>query len=65
MEAQRILRTLKQFDEQVQANPEEIIKLLGQHGVELQKKPNFEFAFFQDGFGVVETSTNTAIGLRA
>lgn len=60
-----ILRTLKLFEDQVRGNSAEIIELMRRHGVELKGKPNFEFAFFRDGFGVIETTTDVAIGLRA
>jgi hypothetical protein len=44
----RILRTLKQFEDQVQSNPAEIVETMRRHGVDLGGKPNFEFAFFSE-----------------
>lgn len=60
----RILRTLKHFQEQVHADSTRVVELMRQHGGNPPDKPDFEFSFFQDGFGVVETTTGFAIGLR-
>lgn len=61
----RILRALKHFEEQVHTDPTRFVELMRQHGGNPPDKPDFEFSFFQDGFGVVETTSGFAIGLRA
>jgi hypothetical protein len=54
--AMRILRTLKQFEEKVKANPEEVLNFIRQHGGNVQGDPAFEFSLFNQGFGVIETT---------
>jgi hypothetical protein len=61
----RILRALKHFQEEVNADPTQIIQLIRQHGGIPLDKPDFEFSFFQDGFGVIEKTTGFAIRLLA
>jgi hypothetical protein len=61
----RIMRALKSFEEQVESDPTGIVELMRQHGGNPPDQPDFEFRFFQDGFGVVETTSGFAIGLRA
>jgi hypothetical protein len=46
MTAMRILRTLKQFEEKLKANPEEVLNFIRQHGGEVQSNPIFEFSLF-------------------
>lgn len=54
--AMRILRTLKQFEEKLNANPEEVVKFIRQHGGNVRGDTGFEFSFFNQGFGVIETT---------
>jgi hypothetical protein len=61
--AMHILRTLKQFEEKVKADPVEILNFIRQHGADIQGDPAFEFAFFNQGFGVIETTSGFAISL--
>jgi hypothetical protein len=62
--AGHILRKLKQFENHVQGNPTEIIGFMRRHGVELLGNPKFEFTFFWDGYGAIETTSGFPIGLR-
>ncbi|MGH6818678.1 MAG: hypothetical protein ACREC1_07910 [Methylovirgula sp.] len=61
----RILRTLKKFDESVKSNPTEIIEFIRQHAGNPPDAPEFEFSFFQNGYGVIETRSGTPIRLGA
>jgi hypothetical protein len=60
----RIMRTLKRFEDQVKADPNRIVALIRQHGCRPSDTPDFEFAIFQSGFGVIETTSGAAIGLN-
>jgi hypothetical protein len=59
----RIMRTLALFEEQIRADPTPIIEAIRHHGGRPTDAPKFEFSFFQDGFGVIETTSGVAIGL--
>lgn len=61
--ASRVLRTLKNFEEQISANPDPIINLIRQRGGQIPEKPSFVFSVFGNGFGVVETSSGMPIVL--
>jgi len=61
----RIMRTLKQFEKQVNNDPSPIIALIREHGGHPSDVPEFEFSLFPGGFGVVEKTSGTAIGLGA
>jgi hypothetical protein len=63
MHAMRILRTLKNFDEQTRENPARIVDLIRQHGGEITGELSFAFSFFQNGFGVLETKSRVGIVL--
>ncbi len=60
-----ILRILKLFEDQVHADPTQVVELIRQHGGNPPGKPDFEFCFFREGFGVVETTTGFVIVLGA
>lgn len=65
LQTNHIIRTLRSFEKQVQANPAEIADLIRSRGHEPGSPPTFKFALLQDGgFGVVETVSGCAIGLR-
>jgi hypothetical protein len=59
----RIMRTLALFEEQIRADPTPIIKTIRHHGGHPTDAPEFEFSFFQHGFGVIETTSGVPIGL--
>lgn len=59
--AMQILRTLKNFEEKIQANPVELLNFIRQNGGNLQSDPAFEFSFFDQGFGVIETTSGFPI----
>jgi hypothetical protein len=59
----RIMRTLAFFEEQIRADPVPLIETIRRHGGRPAEAPEFEFSFFQDGFGVIETTSGVAIGL--
>ncbi len=59
--AVRILRTLKQFEEKINASPAEVFSFIRQHGGNIQGDPAFEFSFFNQGFGVIETTSGFSI----
>jgi hypothetical protein len=58
-----IMRTLALFEERIRADPTPIIETIRHHGGRPTDAPEFEFSFFQDGFGVIETTSGVAIGL--
>jgi hypothetical protein len=59
----RIIRTLRAFEQQVKADPTEIADLIRSHGYEPGDPPQFKFALLSDGgFGVIETASGVAIG---
>ena len=65
LQTNHIIRTLRSFEKQVQANPAEIADLIRSRGYEPGSLPTFKFALLQDGgFEVVETVSGCAIGLR-
>jgi hypothetical protein len=58
---QRLLRTLKLFEQQLTSNPDLLKTAAAQHSNTLPAQPDLHFAFFpQGGYGVVEAQT----GLR-
>jgi hypothetical protein len=57
----RILRTLKQFEEKVKANPAEVLNFIREHSGNVQGDLAFEFSFFNQGFGVIETTSGFPI----
>lgn len=59
----RIMRTLALFEEQIRAGSTPIIETIRQHGGHPTNAPEFEFTFFQEGFGVIETTRGVSIGL--
>jgi hypothetical protein len=59
----RIMRTLARFEEQIRADPAPIIETIRHHGGHPTNAPEFEFCFFQHGFGVIETTSGVAVGL--
>ncbi len=61
----RIMRTLKQFEEQVNRDPLQIVALIRKHGGHPSDVPEFEFSLFPGGFGVVEKTSGAGIGLGA
>jgi hypothetical protein len=58
-----IMRTLDNFEEQVKKDPSQILALIRQHGAKPSNPPEFKFALFQDGFGVIEKMSGAGIGL--
>jgi hypothetical protein len=60
----RIIRTLKKFEEHVLADPSPIIAFIRQCGGKPSDPPEFEFALFQNGFGVIEKTSGCPIGLQ-
>jgi hypothetical protein len=63
MHAMRILRALKGFEEQAEANPEGIISAIRQHGGKIEGAPNFVFGTVHGNFAVIETNSRAAIPL--
>jgi len=63
MWANHVMRTLNNFEEQVQKNPAGIIDLIRNHGGQPSEKPEFEFAVLPSGFGVIETQSRAFINL--
>lgn len=61
--SERIMRTLTLFEEQIRADPTPIIETMRHYGGHPTDAPEFEFSFFQEGFGVIETRSGVAIGL--
>ncbi len=59
------MRTLDIFEEQVKKDPSQILALIRQHGAKPSNPPEFKFALFQGGFGVVEKTSGAGIGLGA
>jgi hypothetical protein len=57
------MRTLALFEEQILADRTPIIETIRRYGGHPTDVPEFEFSFFQDGFGVIETTSGVAIGL--
>lgn len=57
-----IMRTLDDFEEQVKKDPSQILALIRQHGATPRNPPEFKFALFQGGFGVVEKTSGAASG---
>jgi hypothetical protein len=51
------------FEEQVRADPAPLIETIRRHGGHPTGAPEFEFSFFQEGFGVIETTSGAPIGL--
>jgi hypothetical protein len=60
-----VMRTLKQFEEDVQKDPSQIVALIRQHGGKPDENPTFKFSLFAEGFGVVEATSGMPIGLSA
>jgi len=61
MTAMRILRTLKKFEDEVKANPVGVVNFIRQNGGKVRGDPAFEFSFFDQGFGVTETTSGFQI----
>jgi hypothetical protein len=60
-----VMRTLRDFEDEVEKDPSRILALIQQHGGKPGDQPEFKFAFFQKGFGVVEKTSGAVIGLGA
>jgi hypothetical protein len=64
LQTNRIMRTLRAFEEQVRTDPAEITGLIRSHGYEPGDPPQFKFALLLGGgFGVVETASGVAVSL--
>jgi hypothetical protein len=59
--AMHLLRTLKKFEDEVKANPVGVMNFIHQNGGKVQGDPAFEFSFFNQGFGVIETTSGFPI----
>jgi hypothetical protein len=59
----RIMRALKKFEERMLADSSEVVALIRRHGGVPGDPPEFEFAIFQNGFGVIEKASGIPIGL--
>jgi hypothetical protein len=59
------MRTLRNFEDEVEKDPSRILGLIQQHGGKPGNQPEFKFAFFPNGFGVVEKTSGAGIGLGA
>jgi hypothetical protein len=62
--AMGIMKTLRRFEEQVQADPTAILETIRQHGGHPADVPEFEFSVFQEGFGVIEKTSGFPIRLQ-
>ena len=58
-----VLHTLNNFEQHVQKDPSVIIGLIRKHGGQPGEKPEFEFAIFPSGFGVIEKQSRAFINL--
>jgi hypothetical protein len=58
-----VMRTLKKFGEQVRDDPSRIIAFVRKHGGNPNESPEFKFAIFRNGFGVIETQSGVPINL--
>jgi hypothetical protein len=58
-----IIRTLKKFEEQVREDPSRIIAFVREHGGNPHESPEFKFAIFDNGFGVIEAQSGVPINL--
>jgi hypothetical protein len=58
-----VMRTLKKFEEQVRENPSRIIAFIREHGGDIHEAPEFKFAIFANGFGVIETQSGVPVNL--
>jgi hypothetical protein len=63
MWANRVMRTLQNFDAQMQKDPSDIINLIKEHGGQPSEKPEFEFAMLPSGFGVIEKQSRAFLNL--
>ncbi len=64
MLSNRIMRALKKFEEHVLADPSSIIAFIHRYGGKPSTPLEFEFALFQNGFGVIEKTSGCSIGLQ-
>jgi hypothetical protein len=62
--ANRVIRELRKFEEHVLADSSQILAFIRKHGAKPANPPEFEFALFQNGFGVIERSSGFPIVLR-
>ena len=65
MWSNHIMRALRHFEEQVQKDPSQIVDIIRQHGAHPSDTPEFKFAMFENGFGVIETQSGAGINLSA
>jgi hypothetical protein len=62
--ASQVLRTLKVFEEQADAISERIALVIKERGGRVPDKMSFNFSFFENGFGVIETNSGLGIPLE-
>jgi hypothetical protein len=60
----RIMRALRKFEEHVLADPSPVIAFIREHGASPSDPPEFEFALFENGFGVIEKTSGFPIRLQ-
>jgi hypothetical protein len=64
MLSNRIMRALKKFEEHVLADSSQVIAFIRNYGGTPGNPREFEFSFFQNGFGVIEKVSGIPIGLQ-
>lgn len=57
----RVIRSLRHFENEVEKNPSPIIDLIRQNGGNPSEKTKFKFTIFDNGFGVIEIQSGAAI----
>lgn len=63
MWSNRVMRILEHFEEDVRQDPLRIIDFIRQHGGNPSEMPEFDFAMFGSGFGVIERQSGMPIRL--
>lgn len=64
LSSNRIMRALKKFEEHARVDPSSIVAFIQQYGGKPSDPMEFEFALFQNGFGVIEKTSGCPIGLQ-
>jgi hypothetical protein len=64
MSSIRIMRALKKFEEHVLVDNSQVVAFIRKHGGTPGDPPEFEFSFFQNGFGVIEKASGVPIALQ-
>jgi hypothetical protein len=59
-----IMRALAKFEEHVLADSSQVVAFIRKHGGTPGAPPEFEFSFFENGFGVIEKSSGIPILLQ-